>query len=576
VAESDPADLRHRLEALCYRHPDQAAALGRTLGQAGGEHAALGWLHVALAEMRSGDCATGLDALVRARQGFEDRHDDEGLAWCDEVQAIALRRAGDYAASAALHAELDRRGLARRPPLYRFVAHNSRAITAKLEGDTDAALRHFYAAHEAALDTGLEGPRITAIGNLGGYHQDLYNLDDARRLSEEALAQGRQAGMRVVVTVAAANLVVIHHAAGEPEQARAMAAFMLEHPEHVLPNVAERYPLPLALEHGAVTGIADGDGLCEWGWIKAQCLLARGNATGARELAEQVLRQRELQRLADQPYPVMQLLKALSEACEQLGDFQAALRWQREAHDRYVHLVGRSARARYIALEVGHRLQAAQRERDLAVQGHRVAEDDRRRLVELNAALQAKIAETEQLHQQLREQALHDPLTGLFNRRYLFEAGPGLLELARRQQGIACVVLLDLDHFKLLNDTYGHAAGDRVLQRFAQLLQQQLRRSDIVCRYGGEEFVAVMPDLDADAAAAVLGRLQEALRLAPPEPGKRRLPSGSFSAGIAVYPRHGHTLEVLLQRADKALYAAKHQGRARIEQVPATGFGTLA
>jgi diguanylate cyclase (GGDEF)-like protein len=325
-----------------------------------------------------------------------------------------------------------------------------------------------------------------------------------------------------------------------------------------------------------VTGIADGDGLCEWAWIKAQCLLAQDNAVGARELVERTLQQRAERQLAEQPYPSMRLRQALADACERLGDHHAALAWQREAHDRYVQLVGRSARARYVALEVSHQLASAQRERDRAVRGHRVAEDDRRRLVDLNAALQAKIAETEQLHQRLREQALHDPLTGLHNRRYLFEAGPGLLELAHRQQRIACVALLDLDHFKLLNDTYGHQAGDQVLRRFSALLKQTLRRSDILCRYGGEEFVAVMPEIDADAAQAVLTRVLEALKSLAPEPGRRRVPNGSFSAGIAVFPRHGNTLDKLLHRADRALYTAKHQGRARIEQVPATGFGTLA
>ena len=85
-----------------------------------------------------------------------------------------------------------------------------------------------------------------------------------------------------------------------------------------------------------------------------------------------------------------------------------------------------------------------------------------------------------------------------------------------------------------------------------------------------------MPDRDADQAEAVLARLLQSRQQLPPEPGRRRIPSGSFSAGIAVFPRHGSTLEKLLSRADKALYTAKHQGRARIEQVPATGFGTLS
>jgi diguanylate cyclase (GGDEF)-like protein len=103
-----------------------------------------------------------------------------------------------------------------------------------------------------------------------------------------------------------------------------------------------------------------------------------------------------------------------------------------------------------------------------------------------------------------------------------------------------------------------------------------LRRSDVICRHGGEEFVAVMPDIDVDGAQAVLNRLLEAFQLQQPaEVGRRRLPGGSFSAGIALFPRHGNTLEQLLTRADRGLYAAKNHGRARIEPAPRTGFGTL-
>jgi diguanylate cyclase (GGDEF)-like protein len=582
-----------RLRELCYLRPEQAAELGRSLAAGDGAAAAWGWLHVALAEVRTGRDGQPDTPLAQARMAFATLGDLNGLSWCDEVQGIALRRAGDYDGSARLQAEIDSRSGIDREPLYRFIAHNSRAITQKVLGHCDDALRQFYMAYEAAAESGLDGPRLTALGNLGGYHLDLFNLDDARRLCEEALALARTSGLRHVVTVSAANLVTIRHALGDGASAYAMARYMLDHPAETLPDLANRFPLPLALGHlaqgeveealrflavGAVAGVADGDSLCDWAWIKARCLLAQGNPVGARELVERTMQLRAQRQLAEQPYPSMQMLQALADACEQLGDHREALRWLREAHARYAHLVGRGARARYIALEVSHQLTTTQRERerDRAVLGHRAAEDDRRRLVELNAELQAKVAETEHLHQQLREQALRDPLTGLHNRRYLYEASPGLLELAHRQKRIVCVALLDLDHFKLLNDTYGHQAGDRVLTRFADLLRETLRRSDIICRYGGEEFVALMPDLDAADAEAVLERLLRALQSLPPLPGRRRVPNGSFSAGIATFPRHGHTLELLLSRADKALYTAKHMGRARIEQVPLTGFGTMA
>jgi diguanylate cyclase (GGDEF)-like protein len=591
VAEqASPEELVRQAWEQCYLDPLKARELGQLIAHLGGKQAAQGWFHVALAEVRIGDATAAATALQHARAGMAEQEDEQGLAWCDEVEAIALRRSGDYAGSARLQAKIDQRSGIVRDPMLRFVGCNSRAITAKQLGETDNALRLFYAASDAAQQTGLAGPRITALSNLGGYQQDLFNLDDARQLSEQALALAREAKARAALTTTASNLITIYHASGEAQQARAMVDFVVANQHDLVPGALRRYAVYLALGHlsvgetaaaqqhlaaGPITAVADGDGMAMWVWIKSRCLLTEGDAVAARQLLEQTLKQRKDRRLVDQPYEQMELLKVLADSCEALGDHRAALACMREAHARYEQLVGRSARARYIALEVSHQLATAQRERDLAVDSRRSAEDDRHRLAELNQALQAQIAETEMLHAKLREQALNDPLTGLHNRRYLFEVAPGLLDLARRQGKPLCVVLIDLDHFKLLNDTYGHQAGDLVLQRFATLLRQMLRRSDVVCRHGGEEFVAVMPDLDGDGASAMLSRLLEAFQALPPAPGRRRTPNGSFSAGIALFPRHGSTLEQLLSRADRALYAAKNRGRARIEQAPRTGFGSL-
>ena len=587
--DSAEASIRRAWE-LCYLDPVRAREIGQQVATEGGPLAAEGWWHVALAEARVGEAHAAGAALQQARRGHAAQADLCGLALCDEVQAILLRRAGDYKGAAQLLAALDARSGFERDAMHRYIGHNSRAITARLLGQHDEALRQFYAASDWAARTGWLGPRITALTNLGGYAQDLYNLDDARRLSEEGLALAREAGARQAIATAATNLIIVYHFAGEFQQARAMVEFLTTHQDTLVPGALKRYALPLAMGHlgvgeidealnhlepGAVTAVADGDGQVQWAWLKARCLMARGDAAGARAVAETTLRQHEARQLTAQPCDMMSLHRVLADACEDAGDAVAALRCMRQAHALYEQLVGRSARARYIALQVAHELAQAQRERDLAMDSQRSTEDDRRRLAELNAALQAQAAETDRLHTKLREQALRDPLTGLHNRRYLFEIAPGLLELARRQASTVCVVLMDLDHFKLLNDTYGHHAGDLVLQRFSALMTQVLRRSDVVCRHGGEEFVAVMPDIDTAGAEVVIGRLLESFQAQQIEMGKRRLPRGSFSAGIAVFPRNGYTLEQLLSRADRGLYAAKNQGRARIEMAPGTGFGTL-
>jgi diguanylate cyclase (GGDEF)-like protein len=158
-------------------------------------------------------------------------------------------------------------------------------------------------------------------------------------------------------------------------------------------------------------------------------------------------------------------------------------------------------------------------------------------------------------------QAETDPLTGIFNRRTFEARSTPLLG----QGTDVAVVMCDLDHFKKLNDTRGHDAGDRALRRFATTLRRALRPEDIVARYGGEEFVAVLPNCSAKDAAAAMNRVR-ALLASTLERGD--VPFFTVSIGIAAFPTHGETLEELVCVADDALYAAKRNGRDRVEVAP--------
>ena len=596
TAETSVTELITRAWQLSYLDATRALEIGRlivarTWHEPESLEAGYGWLHVALAEVRVGDTQVAADAAAHARAVFERSAHLRGMALADEVRAIHMRRCGDFAGSRALQLAIDalpQRGYNEHD---QFISLNSRAITCKHLGRVDDALHYFYQAHAAARHTGWPGPQILALGNLGGYHQDLFNLDDARSLGEQALALAREAGARQTVSTVAANLIATHHAAGNLAQARALAEFLLTHTQELLPGALEWLPMPMALaflgtgeldtaqsylDRGAISLQGDGDGKAFWSWLQARCHLARGHVAQARAVADAMIDAVEHHGVSAQPYDLLQLYRAAADACEQLGDLAAALSCTRRSQKQYEELVGRSARARYIALEVAHQVDATRLERDQAVASRDSAEGDRERLAEVNRQLQLKMAETESLQAQLKEQALRDPLTGLHNRRYLFEMAPRLLELAARQSGPLCVVAIDLDRFKALNDSFGHLAGDDVLRAFAELLRQNLRRSDVSCRHGGEEFVLVMPDISLDGAEAMLQRLLDAfteLRLVTP---RHHLPACSFSAGIAVFPGHGVTLEQLLSRADRALYAAKDAGRSRIEIAQLTGFSTLS
>jgi diguanylate cyclase (GGDEF)-like protein/PAS domain S-box-containing protein len=168
------------------------------------------------------------------------------------------------------------------------------------------------------------------------------------------------------------------------------------------------------------------------------------------------------------------------------------------------------------------------------------------------------------LQEKLREQATRDPLTGLFNRRYLEDTLGRELHRARRNQSVLSIVMLDLDHFKQFNDAFGHDAGDLLLRELGNVLRTVLRKSDISCRYGGEEFVLVFPD---SSLADTMKRAEEILVMVKGleiRQGDRLLGTITASAGVAAAPEHGSTAHDLIRSADDALYAAKQSGRDRV------------
>lgn len=168
------------------------------------------------------------------------------------------------------------------------------------------------------------------------------------------------------------------------------------------------------------------------------------------------------------------------------------------------------------------------------------------------------------LREALREQAIRDPLTGLYNRRYLENVLPRELNRSVRSQRPMSIVMIDIDHFKRFNDTYGHKAGDLVLQAVARNMQEFLRSSDLACRYGGEEFVLLLAEMEGETAVRRIERLLEQVSLLTIESEGLGLPTITFSAGVASCPLHATQQEQLLGLADAAMYSAKNGGRNRV------------
>jgi diguanylate cyclase (GGDEF)-like protein len=172
--------------------------------------------------------------------------------------------------------------------------------------------------------------------------------------------------------------------------------------------------------------------------------------------------------------------------------------------------------------------------------------------------------ELEKALESVREQAITDPLTGLLNRRYLLEYLPREVIRAQRSGASLAVIMIDLDHFKDVNDRFGHEAGDRVLGAVAMLLKAHIRGSDIACRYGGEEFVFVLPGATLESARRRAEGLRLAIRRLDLKAGDRAIGTLTASFGVALYPEHAVSADALISASDKLLYEAKNSGRDRI------------
>ncbi|KYC37078.1 hypothetical protein WA1_46440 [Scytonema hofmannii PCC 7110] len=168
------------------------------------------------------------------------------------------------------------------------------------------------------------------------------------------------------------------------------------------------------------------------------------------------------------------------------------------------------------------------------------------------------------LHETIQEQNIRDPLTGLFNRRYLEESLEREIQRAKRKQLCLGVMMLDVDYFKRFNDTFSHEAGDMVLRELGRFLKKQVRGSDIACRYGGEEMTLILPETSLEVAKERAEQIREGVKHLKLQNRNQNLGTMTLSVGVACFPEHGLTAESVIHAADEALYRAKKEGRDRV------------
>ncbi len=230
---------------------------------------------------------------------------------------------------------------------------------------------------------------------------------------------------------------------------------------------------------------------------------------------------------------------------------------QRKSSRQYQHSLAIVNRIRRFSMQVRHEISRMNADLERETQ-------ERRKLQALNLNLREQIDLSMSEAEKLRDQVSHDGLTGIFNRRYLDGALPNLLMLSQQSATPFALVMIDLDNFKMINDRDGHAMGDEVLRSFGRLARECMRGSDIVGRYGGEEFCLALIGCGPDAALQRMESMLRKFRALNFDVDGKRQEALTFSAGIAVYPEDGIHVRELTAKADKRLLRAKGEGRARV------------
>jgi diguanylate cyclase (GGDEF)-like protein len=194
---------------------------------------------------------------------------------------------------------------------------------------------------------------------------------------------------------------------------------------------------------------------------------------------------------------------------------------------------------------------------------NREREKSRLALEHAHEALEQKHLELQTLSEELRISSVTDPLTGASNRRFFLDSAAKMVSSANRHHYPFSVIMIDVDHFKRINDKYGHPAGDKVLQTLAAISREALREEDVFARFGGEEFMAILPNTGAQAGQAVAERLCAKVMAHPVKVNDESLYI-TVSCGVSEHRSNETTIENAIKRADEALYAAKDSGRNQV------------
>jgi len=523
--------------------------------------------------------------LSAAQTGFERFDDRPGFILAGAGLARCLWREGRFAASLELVLPLREPGLQVLQHEQRGVLLNTIAGCYSAQGRSEQAFAYMYQALRDSGPTHGRGFDAVLYCNLAHELQQIGDYHEALRYLDQGISRCSDLNNSRLLSVLLVNRIVCL-----TELGRAQEAMLDVLQVRALPTgPTGRGTMATGFETLAVAALRAGElqagrELVELAWSapradipdeQVELAIASALLEGQQQRWPQALQ--ALDRVlplvgaddADAAEGLSLRVRCMyfllrSEIHEQLGDTAQALAHMRIWQQLHVARAHLASRARYQAAALQTELMRLQHKLDEQASQRRSSERANAELETANAQLSRKIAEVQTLQVALKEQAVRDALTGLFNRRYLNEALPTALALAQREHQALAVAIIDLDHFKSVNDRYGHGAGDTLLAAFGRLLASHCRKSDVACRYGGEEFCLLLPRTDAPTAQRKVSHLLSLWQQQRFEIEGDMLVGLSFSAGISDSIRAPLSLQMLLQAADQQLLAAKQRGRSRV------------
>ncbi len=582
-ASSAVADPAVDLWETHFQDPETATARAEAvLATADADNRSVAWAELTVAFHHLHFTAKPAEAgawLPRAEAHFATLRERRGelLAQIGAARLMITQQAPLPARAKLLAMQAE--AMERLPATDRFWFLNALGATYYFTDQVDVAIRFLYEALETLRAIDLSPQLPTVMSNLAAALVNVGDYAPARELAQDALGILERYNNPQMRLITRANLADALLGGGDAAAALATIDSMFGDPYAREIRAAQNHYCAISAEvyarHGRIDEAArvvamarsiqdaypGGFNEVHWRWAEAALAAARDPGEGPIEALELAID------VATRVKHLPTLCKAHSLAAERLaalGQFERAYEHQRQLFAANQERLASRASAKYMLLKVEQELTHARAERDRADRQRQETEALNRQLERLNMELSRKVREVEDLQARLANEAVHDPLTQLFNRRYLDSVVPGLLSSAGRRDGTLALALIDLDHFKRVNDVHGHLAGDKVLMHIGRLLATSLRPADVVCRYGGEEFCIVFPDTSGDGARTALNTLAARLAAITVDWAGASLSGFTFSAGVAMFPAHGRTCSELVSAADLALYAAKGAGRNRV------------